>query len=347
MSDYLVSLVSRSISQDHGFRFLDGELRPRLPSRFEPQHASGEAWPEPLPSFEAVTGPEAAGSNVPVLAAPLEQRDRAHRQPNHHPASRVDLVLSEPGLTPLEGEVTVPGAKAQATVRSGLSNQQPSRMLDAPQHEEGTVLSGEEYPRLSPLTRPRPGQESPVTNTALPESLSQPQPDRPPWAMEQVTQDVAGISGQTIVVEPLVSRGQPCDQEESLEPSPEMHERERPVEHRPFVRPQRSPAASPSASPVSVAHAIAQVKSILATTGNPSVRPAPEQRCQVLRGALDRLNEPGAEAEPRVVPTVNVTIGRVEVRAVPAPTPPASKPRPTPAMTLEEYLKRRAAGGGS
>jgi hypothetical protein len=43
-------------------------------------------------------------------------------------------------------------------------------------------------------------------------------------------------------------------------------------------------------------------------------------------------------------PTINVTIGRIEVRAEPAPAAPASKPRSTPAMNLDEYLRRRATG---
>jgi hypothetical protein len=44
---------------------------------------------------------------------------------------------------------------------------------------------------------------------------------------------------------------------------------------------------------------------------------------------------------------VHVTIGRIEVRAVPAPAPAAPRPKPaTPAvMSLDQYLRRRAGGG--
>jgi len=49
-------------------------------------------------------------------------------------------------------------------------------------------------------------------------------------------------------------------------------------------------------------------------------------------------------SEP-VPPIINVTIGRIEVRASvapPAPMPRAEAPRP--AISLEEYLQRRADG---
>ena len=47
------------------------------------------------------------------------------------------------------------------------------------------------------------------------------------------------------------------------------------------------------------------------------------------------------------VPTIRVTIGRIEVRAItpPAPPPPRATPaRPTPALSLDEYLKRYREG---
>jgi hypothetical protein len=47
-----------------------------------------------------------------------------------------------------------------------------------------------------------------------------------------------------------------------------------------------------------------------------------------------------------VAPAIRVTIGRVDVRAVISQVPaPQEKTTPAPAMTLEEYLKRRSRGG--
>jgi hypothetical protein len=57
------------------------------------------------------------------------------------------------------------------------------------------------------------------------------------------------------------------------------------------------------------------------------------------------LAEPAATPEP--TPTVQVTIGRVEVRAVPPPSPSPKLRRPaSPVMSLDEYLRQRARGGG-
>ncbi|MXS86164.1 hypothetical protein ABO04_09690 [Nitrosomonas sp. HPC101] len=53
-------------------------------------------------------------------------------------------------------------------------------------------------------------------------------------------------------------------------------------------------------------------------------------------------------AQSQTEPVINVTIGRVEVRAVnPSPAKPdAGQKKPTGVMSLEEYLKRRESKGG-
>lgn len=43
--------------------------------------------------------------------------------------------------------------------------------------------------------------------------------------------------------------------------------------------------------------------------------------------------------------SINVTIGRVEVRAVPPPTQRHDKPKAAGGLTLEDYLRRRSKGG--
>lgn len=55
---------------------------------------------------------------------------------------------------------------------------------------------------------------------------------------------------------------------------------------------------------------------------------------------------PGPAETPKPEPAIQVTIGRVEVRAMPAPAPPPQRRRPAaPMMSLEEYLHRRTKGG--
>jgi len=44
-------------------------------------------------------------------------------------------------------------------------------------------------------------------------------------------------------------------------------------------------------------------------------------------------------------PAINVTIGRVEIRAVPPPAQERAKPKPARILSLEDYLRQRASGG--
>jgi len=73
-----------------------------------------------------------------------------------------------------------------------------------------------------------------------------------------------------------------------------------------------------------------------------TVRPQPE-------GHLEREpREPGVAAPELPAPTIHVAIGRIEVRAVtPPPTLPARRAtpvRPSPALSLDDYLERRNEG---
>ena len=66
-------------------------------------------------------------------------------------------------------------------------------------------------------------------------------------------------------------------------------------------------------------------------------------------GHLERgSREPRVAAPEPPAPTIRVAIGRIEVRAItPPPTPPAQRTtpaRPSPALSLDEYLKQRNGG---
>jgi hypothetical protein len=53
---------------------------------------------------------------------------------------------------------------------------------------------------------------------------------------------------------------------------------------------------------------------------------------------------PARSESGREETVVHVTIGRIEVRAVREPAKPAPQPARPPAMSLEEYLRRRSEG---
>jgi hypothetical protein len=67
----------------------------------------------------------------------------------------------------------------------------------------------------------------------------------------------------------------------------------------------------------------------------PATRTAPRRAGPVMPRAL--------AAQRRSEPDVHVTIGRVEVRATPPPSPPVRRNAPQP-MSLDEYLRRRTSG---
>lgn len=54
---------------------------------------------------------------------------------------------------------------------------------------------------------------------------------------------------------------------------------------------------------------------------------------------------PGPFPTSEPAPVINVTIGRIEVRATTPATPPRKQPSAKPLMSLDEYLQRRTRGG--
>jgi hypothetical protein len=83
---------------------------------------------------------------------------------------------------------------------------------------------------------------------------------------------------------------------------------------------------------------------------SPIIAPVPERPAAPVRSALvaprtrfDEFGEPPrAAASVASEPTIHVTIGRVEVRAVTAPPRGPAKPASSPVMSLEDYLRTRA-----
>jgi len=85
----------------------------------------------------------------------------------------------------------------------------------------------------------------------------------------------------------------------------------------------------------------------------PLVMPEPPERELPARSDVQaivptiRPSPPIAPLPPATAtaaPTVNVTIGRVEVRAVPPPAQQRAKPKPAMVLSLEDYLRQRAKG---
>jgi hypothetical protein len=100
---------------------------------------------------------------------------------------------------------------------------------------------------------------------------------------------------------------------------------------------RRQPASAPAKEPIAVERR--------AGGDMPRLTPASLTTPPRLTTATDiRPLPPG---EPAPTPTIQVTIGRIEVRATPAAAPPARKERSAPqVMSLDDYLHQRNQGGG-
>ncbi len=66
-----------------------------------------------------------------------------------------------------------------------------------------------------------------------------------------------------------------------------------------------------------------------------------QQRAAAVRAAV----RPSASAPARELAPVQVTIGRVEVRAATAPAPAERSKRAAPRLSLDQYLRERGGGG--
>jgi hypothetical protein len=83
----------------------------------------------------------------------------------------------------------------------------------------------------------------------------------------------------------------------------------------------------------------------------PVVAPEPSERelparpgLQAILPTIRQLPSVPPARKPKPEPAINVTIGRVEIRAVPAPVQQRAKPRPETVLSLEDYLRQRAKG---
>jgi hypothetical protein len=332
MSDYLASLAAKSINQNQGVRFLGGELRPHLASRFEPPFASAAAWPESPPLVEEVTEHEAVASEVPS-ASPVPHLDLPEAGEIPSPIARVIEGIrplptgqDRPAEHPVHDSKNNESSRSENELSHSMSPQAQSTSLTIPVLQSGA----------QPPHRRSPSIKTAQTLRAMPAT-----------SPEVVFQETAGRvldRAQSFRVEqqslPEQSSAAPAALDQSAEPQHVNQRGDR-------QQPDRRQPASPLSPRLAVANAVAQVESAITNGAIPSQMPTPGQNLGVLQSVLARLREPREQAELKAAPAVNVTIGRVEVRATPPPPVSAPKPRATPVMSLEEYLRRRAAGGSS
>lgn len=286
------------------------------------------------------------------------------RQEIHSPT--VDILPSAPTATsaaktsaPIEA-VATPTTIASATGQIKLPRQFLSAAMPAPLSVT-TVLSQPEPDAASSTVGARvkrPGRTPEALQFA---DLDPKAALKPIELSEQTTltrQPSAGSRSQQLVLrqpEAAVSAVELGANSSALRPD---HSDESPVVIEPVIRqmPGESTAPARASPPVPVV--------TLATETIPRPNSGQQNNGAGLGVALPPFEKPASNSGPgesrsfhesasmattslaasEPPPTIQVTIGRVEVRAEPPP-PPASKPRTRPAgMSLDEYLNQRAKG---
>jgi len=199
-----------------------------------------------------------------------------------------------------------------------------------------------------------------------PVSLFEPPPaTSSPAPLEQVQQEAAdvpepvpprlsprGVERPAAATRPAA---EPAAERPSPEPAVERPAPE-PVVERAVVELTAPPATRLTAETVSTSHEVALpsavagpehrvlLQRVVALAGRSLSAPivARPQVSSHREPASSPVTSLGVQPEP----TIHVTIGRVEVRAVMPPAAPVAQPSPPPGpkLTLEEYLKRRSEG---
>ena len=339
MGDHLSNLVARSLNPAE-------VVQPRPVSLFEPLPAGG--WPALVhPSGLGVVGGESVSgetvSDTPPTTRPAAPPSpvtglRPSPAPGRQQPDRLPDILGwrsgrardpSPPPSPVAAQPDERGPQSSVS-RAGPDVAQSTSVFSAPQ---GAILPPVQQASQAGKSRPAPPPAHPEPGAV--------QPVPPP----------ATVSGGT----------------DARAPRSVIEERRRPALE-PVIREAVTGGAGSPAPPPGAARA---------TTEGPPPRTGAEQES---RGALEptcprpeppplpvtstpvvarprvttaRHVEPaaptstGPPATPQPEPTIHVTIGRVEVRAItPVPRVPRRQPAKTgPALSLHDYLKQRSEGG--
>lgn len=234
-------------------------------------------------------------------------------------------------------EVDAPAVAAPSPVAARISSSRDRRSGTSAVAATAAALN-----RADSQPQPEPGSEPPATRVASRGPRGQAQPAAPiePVAdpEAQATRDAPGSPGASNAIRPAGKvaspRGIPAHPVRGVEPIEEIEARPV-VVRRGTTRPSspRSDATRPAADDRRDMTAAASPPTLGAT----GILQAPV----VARLASEPLLSTGRA--PQSEPTVHVTIGRVEVRAVTASPSDRARPgHPSPVMSLDEYLRTRA-----
>lgn len=353
MSDYLTNLAARSLDPTPA-------IQPRLASLFEPLREVGPMFPRPV-------GDRLEGTAVSEEAVPDLVQARAANGPVNEPrtapspitASKVFDESSHPGaIREVTPRVPKRGRRPVATTMKPAAEQSPRLEMIV----DGISASGQtvsaEPPKAGtqdvvPVGRLSAGKESPHRNDPSPGETTTPpaRNESAPTLPDEIREPHRLASARRLqnksgerrtseqLIEPQVAnnptRVAPADHTDQRAQSRSLVVPRIVIERTNADRDQRPPISVPVSFVPNGGKAPRSSTNDLDTTTGFRARPPAE------------LEKEASQTEA-VEPVINVTIGRVEVRAV-APANAQPKDRhPTSSsklMSLDDYLRQRAQGG--
>lgn len=313
MSDYLENLAAKALNLTEG-------IQPRVASLFEPLSAAGRPMTARLSANEeAVPGePCASGPSYETPLSTQESFGNAyHSRPPTIGRGRAAATLPPQSIDMTDTSMHQPPGP--------WANRQPSPPLPSSVVDTASgQLPTQPEPHLARTisTAMRVASASPWAARPLDATTAQPShPDTPTL--------VPGSAGREIGAGPST----PTVQQESLSALARI--RGRAVDERAVLL--DVPQAENITHPASVSDHARRSSTPAKTSVQPHVT--------VYREPPASMPAEGI-ARPEPAPTIKITIGRVDVRAM-MPAAPAPRPapaRPSPALSLDDYLKQRGGG---
>ncbi len=321
MSDYLTNLVTRSFTATP-------VIQPRVPSLFEPtaeetfnrvqtpapaaEEAPSPASPAPLPPLASwplsiePASPAAAGS-FPPLAPPTNLRPRP---PGPSPAAAASAARS---ASEASSAVRSPASMPVIAEAPSPAAAAPGQLPAPPPRPVAPMSPGQPPSRPSPAVAALAATSPAAASIVIPLASAAAVP--PPNRLQNDIEPTSGANGLTNIED---KSGGPAEVA-GYHPS-------RPAADAHTIQPVAPPpgAAKPARKfPAPVVRAVPR-------------EPAPPDSLEPSGAPRHHIPAPPA-------PAIHVTIGRVEVRAVPPPAPKVAQPA-RPKLSLDEYLAQRAGG---
>lgn len=311
-------------------------LRPRLISRFESTDQTVNPRLEEVSSYP--TEPEAA-------AGILEQRPTVDPlvQPKKTPSTPGSGAVLEERLSQVVQKLPVPASPNPSQV----SNFNPPAIPDSE-----AILPSQTSPSSPNPYEVSASETSSLSQTSPKASVNQPLAIIPQSQITQSSSPEVPASGR--IKSQILNYSEISPLKQDSEVGLSRSSAERATQSQPLTRPlfaevEPAPAApSPTRKHSPQAGRFDEGSSLSQAVPEPVKLISPRERLlhhrpeEIPSGSVSSASQP-----PSLPPPIQVTIGRIEVKAVSPPPAPTRRPATpvAPALSLEEYLKQRGGTG--